>query len=266
MKKVIALGFLVLTFAVSAGINLFIETPSDLEQVMRPPSLDHWLGTDSIGRDVLVRVLQGYGTSLSVGGLGLFIAMALGFLLGGTAGWLGGWFDLLILRFTDFVDGLPDLLLAIAMLLIFHSVIEIESTGLSVLLLAMALGLVGWPRMVRQTRALVLTERSRGYATAALVTGADDWRILSKHLWPNIRRPMVRFGLMHFPMYVLFEGSLSFFGLGLKQPATSLGLLLQEGWRTISIAPNLVGAPALFLFLTLLAFETLRRDEPSLEL
>lgn len=254
MRKKLGLAFLFLLLALSLLTSLFFEIPSNLENVMAGPSGAHWLGTDSIGRDVLLRVLQAFGTSFLVGGLGLSAAAFLGLILGGAAAWFGSWVDLLIMRLTDFLDGLPDLLLAIALILTFQSVF---SSDQAILVLVLSLALVSWTRLARQTRALVLQEKSKTYATASVSMGASPWRILAFHLWPNIRRPSLRFALMHFPGFILFEGSLSFFGLGLKPPQVSLGILLHEGWRTISLAPHLVWAPAFFLFLTLLCFESL---------
>ncbi len=259
MKVCLAWIFLLLTLTTSLIVNVFGKLTSDLNNVMGPPSLIHWLGTDSIGRDIFLRVLQGFGTSMVVGILALAIALLVGVAIGGLAGWLGSWSDLFLMRFTDFIDGVPDLLLALAFILSLQVLWPDPSVIESIVLMSFSLGMVAWTRFARQTRALVLQEKTKGYALSARVSGAGTTRIIFRHLWPNIRTPILRFSIIHFPGLVLFEGSLSFFGLGIKPPATSLGLLLQEGWRTISIAPHLVGAPAIFIFLTLVSFEVLSR-------
>lgn len=253
MRKAFLLFFFILLL-VSLFLNLIVDVPADLGKVMSGPSWENLLGTDSLGRDLLTRSLQAFGTSFIVGGLSLLTALIIGVFVGGFAAWFGSYVDLVLMRVLDFMDGLPDLLLAIALILALQAGFGADH---SFLILALALGFSSWSRLARQTRALVLQEKVKVYALASQSLGASPWRILVRHLFPNIQQPLLRFSLMHLPGYILFEGSLSFFGLGLKPPYASLGLLLHEGWRTISLAPHLVWVPASLLFLTLLAFEQL---------
>ena len=254
--KVRSLGLLIVILLVSGVSNLFIEASTSVSEVMNTPSWNHLMGTDSLGRDVLLRLVQAVGVSIVIGGLSLVVSLAIGFLVGGIAGWKGGWWDLIFMRIVDLFDSLPDLLIALILLLLIG---EVSSTVPSLLVLAVVLGISGWPRMGRQVRALILQEKEKGYAFSAQSLGVGPLKIIFKHLLPNLRQPLMRFSLMHVPAFILYEGSLSFFGLGVKSPTPSLGLMLQEGWRSLSLAPHLVWAPAVTLFLILVLFESLAR-------
>lgn len=259
MKRIIILLSFSIFLLMSLCAHLFFDIPSNLESVMQSPSWGHLLGTDSLGRDLALRSLQAFGTSFLVGGFSLLVALVVGIIVGGCAAWFGSYVDIALMRLLDFMDGLPDLLVAIALILALQAIL---GTEYSFLILALALGLSSWMRLARQTRALMLQEKAKLYSLASQSLGASPFRILTFHLLPNIRRPLLRFSVMHLPGFILFEGSLSFFGLGLKPPHASLGLLLHEGWRTISLAPHLVWVPACLLFLTLLAFEQLISADP----
>lgn len=254
--KVRSLGLLIVILLVSGVSNLFIEASTSVSEVMNTPSWNHLMGTDSLGRDVLLRLVQAVGVSIVIGGLSLVVSLAIGFLVGGIAGWKGGWWDLIFMRIVDLFDSLPDLLIALILLLLIG---EVSSTVPSLLVLAVVLGISGWPRMGRQVRALILQEKEKGYAFSAQSLGVGPMKIIFKHLLPNLRQPLMRFSFMHVPAFILYEGSLSFFGLGVKSPTPSLGLMLQEGWRSLSLAPHLVWAPAVTLFLILVLFESLAR-------
>lgn len=253
----LAVGFLILEFLTGFAFLIFVPLQGELGQTLGSPNWSHPLGTDSIGRDLLIRSLQGLSLSGTLALLAALIAGILGVSWGVWSGWRGGRTDLIFMRILETVEGIPDLLLAVVLTLIIQLLWPGEGLVASFFSLALALGLTGWFEIARQARALTLRERQMQYAEAARALGAGRWRILFWHIWPNIQTSIWILILLQIPGFILFEASLSFFGFGLKAPMPSLGQIFLEGWKVLPVTSHVVWGPTLLLFLSLLAFRSL---------
>jgi peptide/nickel transport system permease protein len=206
------------------------------------------LGTDDIGRDLLSRILFGAQTSLSLG-LG---AVALSSILGATvalvAGYWGGPVDSLLMRIMDSFLAFPGLILALAM---------VSFIGASNLTIVMAVGIVATPSLARITRSQVLVERQRDFVQAATVVGATDWRILLRHILPNVASLIVVQASLNLAFAILTEASLSFLGVGVPPPAPSWGTMLRAGYSYLQQAPCVAIGPGAAIFVTVLGFNLL---------
>ena len=187
----------------------------------RPPSLEHWFGTDGLGRDFLARVLVGGRTSLLVGFAATLASVLIGVAYGAVAGYYGGRLDEILMRFVDFLYGLPYMFLVILITLMFS-----ETARGDPLPVFLALGLVQWLTMARIVRGQVLVLRDAEFVWAARVTGAGDARVLFRHVLPNTLGPIIVYATLTVPAVIILESFLSFLGLGV---ALSWGELVAEG-------------------------------------
>jgi oligopeptide transport system permease protein len=218
----------------------------------RPPSPEHWFGTDALGRDLFARVLVGGRTSLLVGVAATGVSVGIGTAYGALAGYYGGRFDELLMRIVDFLYGVPYMFLVILLTLLFSDTARGEPLPVFV-----ALGLVQWLTMARIVRAQVLSLREREFVLAARVAGASDLRILWRHLLPNALGPVVVYATLTVPAVILLESFLSFLGLGV---ALSWGELVSEGVSVVNPVRSywwLLLFPSAFLAATLLALNFL---------
>lgn len=215
---------------------------------LQEPSLTHWLGTDSLGRDLLSRILFGARMSLSVGIFTALFALIVGTFLGGIAGYFGGWIDRLIMHLVDLFFIFPSLLLAILLTLVF---------GKGFFGIFIALGMTAWVTQARLVRGQVLQAREMNYVEAARAVGVHDFMILFRHILPNLWGPMIVSLTVQIPAVIMAESFLSFLGLGLQPPFSSWGTLASEGFRAIQSFPHLIIFPGGILFLTMLAFNYL---------
>lgn len=257
MIRKLALAFLLLEFTTGFIFLIFIPMQTELREILVSPGWSHPLGTDSIGRDLFVRSLQGLSLSGALAVLAALIAGTLGVFWGIWSGWRGGRTDLVFMRILETIEGIPDLLMAVVLTLVIRLLWHSEEPLASFFSLALALGLTGWFEIARQARALTLRERKMQYAEAARALGAGRWRILFGHIWPNIQTSIWILILLQVPGFILFEASLSFFGFGVKAPLPSLGQIFLEGWKVLSITSHVVWGPTLLLFASLLAFRCL---------
>ena len=237
----------VLALAAAFAPWLPLPDPSDMDMLERRalPSADHWLGTDSFGRDVASRLVFGARTSLTVG----LIAPMIGLLVGGTAGMLAGyfrgWFDTLVVGAVDVLLAFPALVLAIAVT---------AYLGQSLLNLTLILGVLGIPAFARVARAATLVFAQREFVTAARAVGATHTRILVRELLPNVILPLAAFLLVGVAITIVVEGAVSFLGLGVPPPQSSWGIMISEGRESLESAAWLAFTPATMMFLTVLAF------------
>lgn len=212
------------------------------------PSAAHWFGTDAIGRDVLARVLAGGRLSLGIGILASAVALVLGLGYGALAGYLGGRWERAMVRALDVLSALPFLLLVILLLTLFER---------SLWLLLLAIGGYVWIDLARVVRAEAARLREAPFVLAARAAGATTAQVLRWHLLPNLLPiALVYLGLI-LPQVILVESFLGFLGLGVDEPASSWGTLLAEGAQELDHAPWTLLFPALFLSLTLGAFQFL---------
>ena len=217
-----------------------------------PPSAAHWFGTDALGRDLFARVLVGGRTSLLVGVAATAVSVAIGTLYGAASGYYGGRVDELLMRFVDFLYGVPYMFLVILVMLLFSDTARGEP-----LPVFLALGLVQWLTMARIVRGQVLSLREREFVLAARAAGAGDLRILARHLLPNALGPVVVYATLTVPGVILLESFLSFLGLGVS---LSWGQLVAEGVAVVNPVRSfwwLLAFPSAFLAATLLALNFL---------
>ena len=225
------------------------------EKALAPPSFKHWLGTDHLGRDLLSRIIYGSRMSMAVGVLTALISAVLGLFYGLLSGWFGGLTDRILMRFIDIMFSIPTLVLLILVKVLFDSFIVIPFPELKALAgTLVALSLVSWAYLARIVRGQVLQAKENLFVEAALSQGAGFFRVVFFHILPNIMTPIIILLTFQIPSNILFESMLSFLGLGLQPPFSSWGVLIDEGWRSLSTYPRLIIAPGLILFLTMLAF------------
>jgi oligopeptide transport system permease protein len=217
-----------------------------LERSLLPPSAQHWFGTDILGCDYYARVIYGARVSITVGILVTLTAVVIALLLGSLAGYYGGIIDSLIARLTDIMFGVPFILGAIVLLTVF------STRGL--LQVVLVLVMLGWPTMTRLVRSSVLGVREMDYVKAAKALGANDTRILARHILPNALAPVIVYATIYVGIVIATEATLSFLGVGLQLPAISWGLMISDAQYRIVEAPHLLLFPGTFLSLTVLSF------------
>lgn len=213
-----------------------------------PPSAAHWLGTDVFGRDQLTRILYGSRISLMVGFVATSVALVIGVLWGTVAGYVGGRLDAFMMRFVDILYALPFTIFIILLTVVF---------GRSLLLLFLAIGAVEWLTMARIVRGQVLSLKHQEFIEAAVAMGFSRWRIMLRHLAPNVLGPIIIYTTLTIPSVILLESFLSFLGLGIQPPQSSWGSLISYGVETMEEYPWLLVFPALSLSLTLFALNFL---------
>lgn len=208
----------------------------------------HPFGTDHLGRDVLSRLVTSIQISLLVALVGTLIGALVGTLLGLLAAHFKGWVDDLVMIAIDYQASIPFMILALAVVAFFSN---------SLLLFILLMGLFGWERYARITRGLALSASRHGYAVAIGTLGASPWRIYGRHVLPNIANALIVNMTLNFPQTIMLETSLSFLGLGIQPPMTSLGNMVGFGRDYLLTAWWLATLPALTIFFTTLAFALL---------
>lgn len=208
------------------------------------PTLAHLMGTDKFGRDILVRIMCGGRISLSVGFMGAFIALGIGVIYGGIAGYVGGKVDMLMMRFVDMMYSIPDILYIIMI------VVVLEPSLTSIML---GITISSWMGMARQVRAQVLTLKEQEFSLAAFVLGASKARILLKHLIVNSMGPIIVSVTMLVPSVIFNEAFLGFLGIGLNAPQASWGTLANDARRMMMSQPIQIIWPVMAICLTMLA-------------
>jgi peptide/nickel transport system permease protein len=245
-------GTIVLAVIVALGLlapwlSPYSPVDIDPDAFSMPPSAAHWFGTDEIGRDVLSRVLHGATVSLQVVIFAIGLALIAGSLLGLVSGWLGGRWDALIMRIMDAFLAFPLLVLAL-------SIVAVLGPDLVNAMLAIAI--TKMPGFARLVRAEVLTLREADYVVAAQASGARPFRILFRHIWPNVSGNVIVYGSLSASQALITESALSFLGLGVQPPTPSWGYMVATGiqfyqswWMSFF--------PGLAIFLTVLALNFL---------
>ncbi len=216
----------------------------DLGQKLLHPSREHPLGTDGKGRDMLAMLISGARISLEVGLLATFIAICIGALIGVLSAYLGGWWDNVLMRFTDIMMTFPFFLLLVLIVFMF---------GPSLTLIVVVIGLTGWTGAARLIRSEALSLRTRDFVTAARALGASDARIVMRHLIPNVASLIIVMATLSIPGVILAESALSFIGLG-DPSQTSWGIILNDGQKSLDTAWWVAVEPGIMLFFTVLAF------------
>jgi peptide/nickel transport system permease protein len=243
---VVALFVLVAVFA--PLVAPYDPIATSWSAVRKPPSWEHWLGTDEVGRDVLSRIIWGARASLSAGLVSVGIALGIGVPLGLLAGYAGGWIDSVLSRIVDAMLAVPFLILAIALA---------AFLGPSLTNAMIAIGVTATPIFVRLTRGQVLSVKAEDYVEAARAVGNPHWRIAFRHILPNVLPALLVQATLTIATAVIAEASLSFLGLGQQPPAPSWGSMLNAAQRFLVNAPWMAVWPGLAIFVTVLSFNLL---------
>ncbi|MEJ6397524.1 ABC transporter permease subunit [Yoonia sp. 208BN28-4] len=212
------------------------------------PSIEtgHYFGTDSSGRDLFARVVQGTGISLMVGIVGSLVAVVVGTLYGATAGYYGGRIDNIMMRIVDVLMSIPFMFVLILMLVIF---------GRSIFMLFLGIGLISWLDMARIARGQTLTIKNKEFVEVAHAIGVSPMRIVLRHIIPNLLGIVIVYATLLVPTLIIYESFISFLGLGVQEPNTSLGALISEGAANMSYGVLWqLFFPLLFFVLTIFAF------------
>lgn len=219
----------------------------DLVNMRQPPSWEHWLGTDDLGRDVFARVVYGSRVSLLIGFVPSIISLILGTTLGLMAGYMGKHVDALIMRLADIVLAFPSLLLAMVVM---------YTLGASLLNMFIALSIINWAGTARVVRAQTLSLKEKEFVEAARSMGVSRWRIALRHILPNCLPNLIVLFTLDIPGAIMWESSMSFLGVGDPNTA-SWGLMVSQGKSYAHMCPWLILAPGLAILITVMAFNFL---------
>lgn len=244
----ILLGLVVIA---TAGLPLVLPwdpNTMDVPHALQSANLQHWLGTDQFGRDLLTRVAYGGLISLKIGFLVTLASLILGVSIGATSGYASGAIDVMLMRGMDTLMAFPGLLMALAL---------VAALGGSLWAIVLALTVVGVPRFARVVRAAVLQRKEEDYVLAARALGKRPLKILIQDILPNCSGPILIQTTLKFPGAILGEAGLSFLGLGLPPPSPSWGRMLQEATGFMEIAPSAAIYSGLAIFITVLGFNLL---------
>lgn len=220
----------------------------NVKAILLGPSMQHWMGTDGLGRDVLSRMLHGGRISLLVGLVAVGISTLIGILLGALAGFYRGWVDIFIMRLVDVMLSIPSFFLILAVIAFLTP---------SIINIMIVIGLTSWMGVTRLVRAEFLSLCEREYVMASRTLGARDFRLIFKHLLPNSLTPIIVSAVLGVAGAVLMESGLSFLGLGVQAPQASWGNILTDGKEYIQFAWWLSLFPGLAILITVLGYNLL---------
>jgi peptide/nickel transport system permease protein len=231
--------------ALAPVIAPYSYSTQSLRQRLQPPTVTHWLGTDSFGRDILTRMIWGARVSLEIGFIATGLAILVGTVVGGTAGYFGATVDTAIMRVVDVFMSVPALFLILVVVALF---------GASLLNTALVVGFVTWAPVARLVRGECLSLRAREFVEAARALGASHWRILLRHLLVNALPAIIVQGTLLLGQTILTESGLSYLGLGAQPPLPSWGNMVVEGRQFLASAWWVSTFPGLAIFVTVLGF------------
>ena len=236
----------VVTVACGAGpwVASYGYEQQDLMNTFAPPNAQHWLGTDQLGRDLLVRLLFGGRVSLGVGLAATFVALTIGVTYGAVSGFFGSKLDALMMRTVDIIYSLPFAIFVILLMVFF---------GRNIVLLFVAIGAVEWLTMARIVRSQVMAVKKMEFIEAARAIGFGRRRIIFRHILPNILGPIIVYTALTIPGVMMLESFLSFLGLGVQPPMSSWGVLIKDGAEKMEEYHWLLVYPAALFSLTLLS-------------
>ena len=250
-RAAVTAGGILLTLAVLVIVGPWLSPyeydQTDWAMISIPPDLasGHLFGTDSLGRDLFVRTLQGGRISLLVGVVATLVSLVIGVAWGATAGYFGGRVDHVMMRIVDILYAMPFMFFVILLMVMF---------GRHILLIFVAIGAINWLDMARIVRGQTLSLKEKEFVEAAEAMGVGGFDIIRRHIVPNLLGVVVVYVTLTIPQVILVESFLSFLGLGVQEPMTSWGALVNEGAQEMESAPWMLIIPAIFLATTLFCF------------
>ena len=238
------LGILILLATVGQALWVHDYDTIYRDKVWIAPTWEDWhiLGTDAQGRDMVARILVGLGVSLMVGVVATIVSLLIGVTWGATAGFIGGKTDQAMMRFVDILYSLPFIFFVIMLMVVF---------GRNIILIFVAIGAVEWLTMARIVRGQTLALKNMEFVEAAEAAGVSRFKIIQRHIIPNVLGPVVVYVTLMIPVVILAESFLSFLGLGVQEPLTSLGRLISAGAQDMEPAPWTLIGPAVTMMVTL---------------
>jgi oligopeptide transport system permease protein len=244
----VVLGVIGLAALLAPWVAPYPFDAQDPARLLQSPGVEHWLGTDRLGRDLLSRLIYGARVSMTLGIVSAAIATLLGIAYGLLSGYLGGRTDNLLMRLLDVIYALPDLLLIILLTIVL-------GRGLTGMIAA--LSFVSWVTVARLVRGEVLRLKSADYLDAARALGAGHLRIVLVHLLPMMLGPLLVTLSFRIPAAILAESTLSFVGIGLAPPTPSWGGMANDGWAALRFYPHVIIVPSVAIAVTILSFNVL---------
>ena len=242
----VVLGLLVLAAALGPYVAPYSYDEINKADVwLEPLTNGHLIGTDSLGRDLLARLLMGLRVSLAIGLVATFVSLVIGVAWGAVAGFVGGRLDEVMMRFVDVLYSLP---------FIFFVILLMVTFGSNIVLIFVAIGAVEWLTMSRIVRGQTLTLKQKEFVEAARAAGLSQRGIITRHIVPNLLGPVVVYVTLTIPAVILAESFLSFLGLGVQPPMASLGTLIANGAQDMELAPWLLIFPSVVMVVTLMSF------------
>ncbi|WP_330641934.1 ABC transporter permease [Cuneatibacter sp. NSJ-177] len=253
-SKVAIVGLVILIFLIFIAVfaDLLVDynvaIKQDLVHKLQGPSAEHWLGTDSFGRDILARIIHGSRISLSIGFIAVIISLIVGGAIGSIAGYYGGKLDMIVMRFIDVLMSIPSMLMCIC-------VVTVLGPGMSNLMVAVTISYVATFCVI--VRSSILTIKNSDYIEAARATGVGTFRIILKHIIPNTMGPIMVQATLSIGSVILSAAGLSFVGLGVMPPTPEWGAILTEGKEFIRTAPHIVLFPGIAIMLAVMSLNFL---------
>jgi ABC-type dipeptide/oligopeptide/nickel transport system permease subunit len=272
MVSLLFLAAMLLMGILAPWLAPYSYSDQNLDMVQQPPSWQHWLGTDSFGRDLLSRIIWGARTAFLVATVVVSVTTFLGIVFGAAAGYLGRWVDTAIMRFSDFLFAFPGLLFAILLAATVRPTVVnwirqlegplgmpgLSRTGvIDYLVVFLALSIIGWAGLARLVRGQVLSIKEQQYVEAARALGASPWRIIWRHIMPNTLGIILVAASMAMGAAIMAESVLSFIGIGIKPPNPSWGAMIEEEYRYWRTHAHLVFVPGGVVALVIFAFNFL---------
>ena len=249
-RGVVAFGVAIVLLLLITAILAPLIAPYDpyetvLRETLEPPSVQHLLGTDTLGRDILTRIIYGTRTSLIIGLVAIFVSGIIGSILGLLAGYLGKWVFTIIMRLMDALMAFPMIILALV-------IASMLGAGMVNVIIALTVGLI--PGYTRLMCGQVLSTKQNDYVLAAHSLGSDNYRIMFRHILPNSFQPVIVYMTMMLGQAILAEAGLSFLGIGVQAPIPAWGSMISEGRDFLLMAPLLSFAPGFVLMFAVFSF------------
>ena len=255
------IGLGIMTVFVLASIFAPLISPYDpektsLSEMLEPPSAQHLMGTDELGRDLLTRILYGGRVSLSIGAMAMGLAVVVGAAIGGLGGFYGGWVDNVLMRFTDMMLAFPQLFILIILAIALRDLpIEaLRGTAFaSIFSIVLVIAVLAWMQVARLVRASFLSLKEKEFSEAARCLGVSNRRIMIRHLLPNAMSPIIVAATFRVATSIITESGLSYLGFGVQPPTPTWGNMLKNAQEQMTRAPRTAIFPGLMIFVTVIA-------------